>query len=265
MLEPLLRNDRAIMATALAVLTVLAWLALLQGAGTGMSAAAMTTWQFPPPPMAPTPGAWNAAYALTMLAMWWVMMIAMMVPSAAPMILLHARVAQHAPGGSALDGPFGSSAAFAAGYLVCWFGFSLFAVVLQFALEQLRLLDGMTMWSVNAWLTGGLFIAAALYQLSPIKQACLGHCRSPAAFLAHHRRPGARGAFRLGLVHGAYCVGCCWVLMLLLFAAGIMNLVWIVGLAALVLIEKLVPFGARIAPVAAALLAAAGLYAILIA
>ena len=134
---------------------------------------------------------------------------------------------------------------------------------MQFALEALGLLDGMTMWSVNAWLTGGLFIAAALYQLSPTKAACLDHCRSPAAFLAGHRRPGQLGAFRMGFIHGAYCVGCCWVLMLLLFAAGIMNLVWIVGLTAVVLVERLLSFGARLVPVTAALLAGAGLYAIL--
>jgi predicted metal-binding membrane protein len=262
----LLRHERAIVAGALLLITVLAWAALLQGAGTGMSVAAMTTWRFPPPRVMPAPGAWDIGYWLTMLAMWWVMMVAMMVPSAAPMILLYARVARGAPAGQADPRTaLGSSAAFTAGYLACWLGFSALAVALQAALERLRLLDGMTMWSVNRWLTGGLLIAAGLYQLSPIKQACLAHCRSPAAFLAHHRRPGARGAFRLGLIHGSYCIGCCWVLMLLLLAAGIMNLVWIVGLAALVLAEKLVPFGRRLAPITAGLLAAAGLYAILIA
>jgi predicted metal-binding membrane protein len=152
---------------------------------------------------------------------------------------------------------------FAAGYFACWFGFSVVAVALQFALERLGLVDGMTLWSVNGWLTGALFLAAALYQLSPLKAGCLTHCRSPAAFLARHRRPGTRGVFRLGLIHGAYCVGCCWVLMLLLFAAGIMNLVWIAGLAIFVLIEKVSPFAARLAPLTAGLLAAAGLYAML--
>jgi predicted metal-binding membrane protein len=228
-----------------------------------MGATDMTTWQFPPPRVTPEPGAWNAGYWLTMLTMWWVMMVAMMTPSAAPMILLYARVARHAPGRSAPDHALGPTAVFAAGYLACWLGFSVVAVALQFALESLRLVDGMTMGPVNGWFTGALFLAAALYQLSPLKAACLTHCRSPAAFLARHRRPGARGAFRLGLIHGAYCVGCCWVLMLLLFAAGIMNLVWIAGLAILVLAEKLLPFGARLAPLTAGVLATAGLYAIL--
>lgn len=246
MLETLLRHDRSIIAAGLALLTALAWLALLQGAGTGMSPAAMTTWQFPPPRVAPAPGVWDVAYWLTMLAMWWVMMIAMMVPSAAPMILLYARVARDAPGRTAADTALGPSAAFAAGYLACWLIFSVLAVGLQFALERGGLIDGMMMWSTARSLTAGLLLAAGLYQLSPLKSACLDHCRSPAGFLARHRRPGSRGAFRLGVVHGAYCVGCCWVLMLLLFAAGIMNLVWIVGLAALVLIEKLAPFGAAL-------------------
>jgi predicted metal-binding membrane protein len=263
-LETLLKRDRLVIAAALTLLTGLAWWALLQGAGTGMSARAMTTLQFPPPRVAPSPGAWNGAYWLTMLAMWWIMMVAMMTPSAAPMILLHTRVARYG-GHSAPGHALGSGAAFAAGYLACWLGFSVIAVAVQFALETLGLLDGMTMWSVNAWLTGGLFLAAALYQLSPIKTACLDHCRSPAHFFAQHRRPGQLGAFRMGLVHGAYCVGCCWVLMLLLFAAGIMNLAWIAGLTAFVLAEKLLPFGAKLAPVTAALLAGAGLYAILVA
>jgi len=116
------------------------------------------------------------------------------------------------------------------------------------------------MWSTSRWLTAGLLIGAGLFQLTPLKAACLEHCRAPAAFLSHHWRPGRLGAFRLGLVHGAYCLGCCWALMLLLFAAGIMNLVWIAGLAILVLVEKLAPFGANLARIIAALLTAAGVY-----
>jgi predicted metal-binding membrane protein len=258
MLETLLRHDRALVACALATLTALAWLALLQGAGTGMSPAAMTTWHFSPPHVTPAPGAWDASYALTMLAMWWVMMIAMMVPGAAPMILLYARVAHQARHVSAPGSTLGPTFAFAAGYLACWLGFSVAAVMLQFGLESAGLLDGMTMWSTARWLTAALLVAAGIYQLSPLKSGCLHHCRSPAAFLAQHQRPGARGAFRLGLMHGAYCVGCCWVLMLLLSAAGIMNLIWIVGLSALVLVEKLAPFGAALRKPLAALLLLAG-------
>ena len=265
MLETLLRHDRAIIASALCLLTVLAWLALLQGAGTGMSAAAMTTWQFPPPRVTPSIGAWNAAYWLTMLAMWWVMMVAMMVPSAAPMILLYARVARRSEARGHLAGTLVPTSFFAGGYLSCWLAFSMLAVGLQFALERAGLIDGMMMWSTTRSLTAGLLLAAGLYQISPLKNSCLGQCRSPAAFLARHWRGGRRGAFQLGLVHGLFCLGCCWALMLLLFAAGVMNLVWIAGLAILVLTEKLLPFGTQLAPLTAALLVGAALYAILIA
>jgi predicted metal-binding membrane protein len=188
------------------------------------------------------------------------MMIAMMIPSAAPMILLYARVFRHGQARGQIAASLVPTGAFAAGYLVCWLGFSALATALQYTLEQAALVHGMWMWSTSRWLTAGLFVAAGLFQLTPVKAACLEHCRAPAAFLSRHWRPGRLGAFRLGLVHGAYCLGCCWALMLLLFAAGIMNLVWIAGLAILVLLEKLAPFGANLAPLSAALLIGAGLY-----
>jgi predicted metal-binding membrane protein len=259
--ERIVRREQALIGLGLAGITGLAWLYVLAGAGTGMSTVAMTTWQFPPPrPAMPMPGGWDAAYWLTMLLMWWVMMIAMMLPSAAPMILLYARVFRHGQDRGQIRDPLVPTAAFAAGYLACWLAFSAAATALQFALERLGHLDGMMMWSTSRWLTAGLFVAAGLFQLSPLKSACLDHCRSPAAFLSRHWHPGRRGAFRLGLVHGAYCLGCCWALMLLLFAAGIMNLVWIAGLAVLVLVEKLSTFGARLAPLTGAALLGAGLY-----
>jgi predicted metal-binding membrane protein len=257
-LETLLRRERAIIWGALAILTALAWAWVLIGSGTGMSATAMSTWQFPPPrPALMMQAAWSASYWLIMLCMWWVMMIAMMLPSAAPMILLYARVVRHGPGH--VQGAVAPTAAFAAGYLVCWFAFSALATGLQFALERLGLLDGMMMWSTERWLTAGLLVGAGIYQLSPLKSACLAQCRSPAEFLARHWRPGRLGAFRMGEAHGAYCLGCCWALMLLLFAAGIMNLVWIAGLSIPVLLEKLAPFGAALTKPFAALLILAGL------
>jgi predicted metal-binding membrane protein len=253
-----LRRERVIVWIALAILTLLAWLWVFVGAGTGMSIIAMTTWQFPPPrPSIIAPGDWAPAYWLTMLGMWWVMMIAMMVPSAAPMILLHARVACHGQERGGVPGR-ASTAAFVAGYLACWLGFSAIATLLQFGLERFGLLDGMMMWSTERWLTAGLLIGTGLYQLSPLKTVCLTQCRSPAEFLARHWRPGRLGAFRLGVRHGAYCLGCCWALMLLLFAAGIMNLLWIAGLSILVLLEKLAPFGAALTKPLAVLLLFAG-------
>jgi predicted metal-binding membrane protein len=220
-----------------------------------MSTIAMTTWQFPPPrPSMTMQGAWSPAYWLTMLIMWWVMMIAMMVPSAAPMILLYARVFRHGQARGQIPGALAPTAVFAAGYLLCWLGFSVLATSLQFALEHYGLLHGMMMWSTDRWLTAGLLAAAGLYQLSPLKTTCLAQCRSPTEFLARHWRPGRVGAFRMGIAHGAYCLGCCWALMLLLFAAGIMNLVWIAGLSILVLIEKLAPFGGALTKPLAVLL-----------
>ncbi len=259
--ERIVRHEQMLIALVLAAIAGLAWLYVLHGAGTGMSTMAMTTWQFPPPRTATMmPGDWDAPYWLTMLVMWWVMMLAMMIPSAAPMILLYARVFRHGQTQGQIPASLVPTASFAAGYLACWLGFSALATGLQFALEQAGLVHGMWMWSMSRWLTAGLLVAAGLFQLTPLKAACLQHCRAPAAFLSQHWRPGHVGALRLGIVHGTYCLGCCWALMLLLFAAGVMNLVWIAGLAILVLLEKLAPFGARLAPVTAALLLGAGFY-----
>ncbi len=259
--ERIVRREQVIIAFGLAIITALAWYYLLIGAGTGMSTIAMTTWQFPPPrPDMMMTGSWSAAYWATLLIMWWVMMIAMMVPSAAPMILIYARVFRHGQARGQLPVAIVPTAFFAGGYLACWLGFSALATALQFALERLGHIDGMMMWSTKRWLNAGLLLAAGLYQLSPFKMACLNHCRSPADFLSRHWRPGRLGAFRLGFKHGAYCLGCCWALMLLLFAAGIMNLVWIAGLAIIVLLEKFAPAGVSLAPLTAVLLVGAGLY-----
>jgi predicted metal-binding membrane protein len=259
--ERVVRRERVIIALAIGVIACLGWLYVLWGAGTGMSTIAMTTWQFPPPrPETMVSGEWSPAYWATMLVMWWVMMIAMMVPSAAPTILLHARIVRHGQARAEIKNPLVPSAAFAAGYLAIWLGFSVLAVALQFALERLGALHGMMMWSTSKPLTAGLLIAAGLYQLTPLKTTCLTSCRSPTEFLVRNWHAGRGGAFRMGAVHGAYCLGCCWALMLLLFAAGIMNVVWIAGLAILVLLEKLAPFGAWLSRLTAALLIGAGLY-----
>lgn len=258
--EDLLKHDRAVVVAALVFVIAASWLYLLAGAGTGMSPFEMSSLSMAigasggssmGPPMTDamgqamvamaTPAGWTWAYAFLMFGMWWVMMIAMMLPSAAPMILLYARVVRHGP--AHVPGAVAPTATFAAGYLVCWFGFSALATGLQFALERSGLLDGMMMWSTERWLTAGLLVGAGLYQLSPLKTACLTQCRSPAEFLTRHWRAGRLGAFRMGVVHGAYCLGCCWFLMTLLFFGGVMNLWWIGGLAAYVLLEKLMPMG----------------------
>jgi predicted metal-binding membrane protein len=246
-IERLLLRDRLIVATGLAALTALAWLYIVRGAGMGMGAWDMTVLALFPhrsalpeaPSMAPPsegPRAW-----LIMLGMWWVMMIAMMTPSAAPAVLLYARVHRHAAQGK--EGGVAPTTAFAAGYLLAWLGFSVAAVAAHYALEGLGLVRAMMMSSQSRWLSAGVLIAAGLYQLSPLKSVCLRQCRSPAQFLSRHWRPGTLGALRLGALHGAYCVGCCWALMALLFVGGVMNLAWIAAIALLVLVEKAFPGG----------------------
>jgi len=268
-LERLLKRDRAITLGGLALLCALAWIYVVSGAGLGMSVWEMSGFSpFPhriaaePAPampdmggmdmsgtggmattetLAPRPASWSVGGWALIVAMWWTMMIAMMTPSAAPTILLYARVHRHAAGQEAAQ-KLAPTGAFAAGYLLIWLGFAIAAAVLHWALERAGLVSAM-MGSESRWLSASVLIAAGLYQLSPLKGLCLAHCRAPASFLSQHWRPGAVGAVRLGAMHGAYCIGCCWVLMALLFVGGVMNLVWIAALAVLVLTEKFAPRG----------------------
>jgi predicted metal-binding membrane protein len=188
--------------------------------------------------VAMTPAAWTLGYAALMVSMWWIMMMAMMLPSAAPMILLFATINRKQREKGA---PYVSTSVFAGGYALVWGAFSLIAVAAQWGLERSGLLSSMA--STSVVLGAGLLIAAGIYQLTPLKHACLRHCRSPIAFITHHWRSGEIGALRMGIEHGAFCTGCCWFLMALLFYGGVMNLYWIVGLALFVLLEKTVPAG----------------------
>ncbi len=242
--EALLRRERFMIGAALVLICTLSWVWVLAGAGTGMNPVAMSTWQFPPPVLRPgAVTAWSSSYWLIMLFMWWVMMIAMMIPSAAPMILLYARVYRHSQAQGRLHEGVVPTASFLCGYLLAWLVFSLIATTLQRVLEHIGLVHSMMMWSTESKLTAAFMLAAGMYQLSPLKRICLSHCRSPAAYLSAHWRTGTWGALRMGAAHGLYCVGCCWFLMLLLFAGGIMNLVWIAGLTSMVLLEKIAPRG----------------------
>src|SRR5262245_8229166 len=256
--EALLKHDRAVVLASLVFVIVVSWLYLLVGAGTGMSAFEMSS--LPTAigtsrgssmgmPMTgamaqamaamATPADWTWAYAFLMFGMWWVMMIAMMLPSAGPMILLFALVNRrsHEKGG-----PYVPTAVFAGAYLVAWGGFSVVAVALQWGLERAELLSPM-MASRNAAFGGALLVLAGAYQLSPLKHACLRQGRGPIDFISRHWRGGGRGAFRMGVHHGLYCLGCCWALMALLFFGGVMNLYWMAGLALFVLLEKAIPPG----------------------
>ncbi len=182
---------------------------------------------------------WDGPHLLLLWAMWAVMMTAMMLPSATPMVLL-ARVASH-------------PRALAAGYVVVWAVFSVGATALQWQLTALGIVDGMMEIS-SARAAAILLLIAGLYQLTPLKRACLIACQSPADFLTRRWRSGVSGAFRMGAEHGVYCVGCCWALMLLLFAGGVMNLTVILALTVLVAFEKLAPIGVASARVSGALL-----------
>jgi predicted metal-binding membrane protein len=182
---------------------------------------------------------WTATEFVLRLAMWAVMMVAMMVPTAAPMTLLYAAVARKA---AARHNALAPTFIFVAGYMAMWTIFSLVATVAQHALEQAALLSPM-MSSRSAVFGAAVLIAAGVYQFTPFKDACLRSCRAPAHFLSRHWRAGNLGAFGMGLRLGAYCVGCCWILMGLLFVGGVMNLLWIAAIAIFVLLEKTIPFG----------------------
>jgi predicted metal-binding membrane protein len=245
-LEAVLRRERAVVATGLVALAVLAWFYVWDGAGMGMSALDMTRATLFPHREADLPGDMEVGLPLIVL-MWWVMMVAMMTPSAAPLVLLYTRVARHrAPGDQPAGAAIAPAAFLAAGYLLVWLVFSIAAAAAQEILQPAGLISGMMLWSKTAVLSATALAAAGLYQLSPLKQACLTQCRAPAQFLVRCWRPGRSGALLLGMRHGAYCVGCCWLLMALLFVGGVMNLVWIAALAVFVLVEKLAPGGAAI-------------------
>ena len=182
---------------------------------------------------------WTATEFGLRLAMWAVMMVAMMVPTAVPMTLMYAAVARKA---AAQHNPVAPTFVFVAGYLAMWTVFSLVATIAQHALDRAALLSPM-MVSRSSLFGAVLLIAAGVYQFTPLKDACLRNCRTPAQFLSRYWRTGTLGALRMGLRLGAYCVGCCWILMGLLFVGGVMNLLWIAAIAVFVLLEKTIPFG----------------------
>jgi predicted metal-binding membrane protein len=201
---------------------------------------------------------WTAGEFGVMLVMWAVMMVAMMVPSAVPMTLVYAAVARKAAREARPVAPTGT---FISGYLAIWALFAVAATAAQMGLDRLSLLSP-AITSTSPLLGGALLIGAGVYELTPYKHACLAHCRAPAHFIAQHWQGGFTGAFRMGLALGAYCLGCCWILMGLLFVGGVMNLLWIVAIAAFILFEKTVSFGqtgGRVVGVAMIVVGVAGL------
>ncbi len=264
-LEAVLRRDRLIVASAIGVIVALAWAYVLWlAADMNMDGMNMSGFRMVPAGMgmimAPAATPWSAVEFAFMFVMWVVMMIGMMAPSAAPMILMYARVGRQARVGPARIGkPFAATGWFAGGYFVAWAGFSLAATLVQWLLERAALLDA-RMASANLWLGAVILIAAGIYQWTPVKSACLAQCQTPFRFLMSHGgfRSSVRGCLQLGLLHGAYCVGCCWILMALLLVVGVMNVLWIALLALLVLLEKLTPWGRWVARISGAVCMAAG-------
>lgn len=246
-IEAALRNDRRVALGGLAAVVLLAWFYLWHSAA-GMGHASMT--------MAVMPRAADASALALTFVMWAVMMVGMMLPSAAPAILLYgALVRKNGARGTVLPGVW----IFAGAYLLVWTGFSAVATLLQAALERASLLTP-AMAAASAGLGAFALVAAGLYQLTPLKQTCLRKCRTPLQFFVTRWRGGRVGAFRMGLEHGAYCVGCCWVLMLLLFVAGVMNLAWVALIAAFVFAEKLLPAGRLVSRSAGAVLILSGIW-----
>jgi predicted metal-binding membrane protein len=247
-LERVLMRERLLVIVALSIAIIASWVYVLAGAGTGMSTWKMTSWKMAlglSHSMA-MPVEWTATYATVMFFMWWIMMIGMMLPSAAPMILLHAKVNRTSAKRKGLQWSLLPTGAFTLGYLSAWAIFSALATTLQWSFEGIGVLSPMMMNSTNQVFAGLGLLFAGVYQITPLKHACLEHCRSPVGFLSQHWRPGTWGTFQMGIRHGVYCLGCCWGLMAILFFGGIMNLYWIIGLALIVLAEKVLPHGPRL-------------------
>ncbi|GAC1370388.1 MAG: DUF2182 domain-containing protein [Aquirhabdus sp.] len=245
--------------TTILIVTALAWAYVLKLAtdmhtmdmsGMGMSGNGIESM------LRPTFQSWTGGQFLIMLTMWAVMMVGMMTPSAAPMLLLYARVGRQA---RLQNYPFAATGWFAVGYLFMWVFFALIATGAQWQLERAALLTPM-LASASHVFGGILLIAAGIYQWLAIKDACLTQCQSPLTFIQQHGGFSAtqRGALKLGLRHGLYCVGCCWALMLLLFVGGVMNILWIAGLTVLILLEKVVPTGRLIPRIVGLLLIGLG-------
>jgi len=251
LLECVLRHERMSAAALLLMLPVFSWMWIvamardMYGPMTGSSAWMMTL-------------RWDVPHLLLLWAMWTVMMTGMMLPSASPLVLMYGAAARR----SAQPTAGRQIHALAAGYLVAWTGFSLGATALQRGLASLLLVSPM-MEAVNSHVSAILLLVAGGYQWTPLKHACLRQCRSPLGFLMGRWRSGWSGALRMGLEHGAYCVGCCWALMLLLFAGGVMNLLVIAALTAFVAFEKLAPLGRHGASISGAIMIAAGLWMLL--
>lgn len=235
------------MVAGLLTLAALAWWYIAHTAATMGAHAGMSM---------PRASAWDLGETLGLAVMWIVMMIAMMIPSVAPVILLFAGVSRRRRVQGVLATPVW---VFTLGYLLVWTGYAILAALTQSALHSAALLSP-AMASASPMLGGAILVLAGLYQWLPVKGACLAHCRSPLGFFSTEWREGVSGALLMGFRHGSYCVGCCWALMALLFVTGVMNLLWVVAIAGFVLIEKVVPKGRQLGRITGVLLAGWGVW-----
>jgi len=247
--------DRIAIWGGLAIITLLSWLYLIRMPA--MPGMAMSMPGMPGMAMPQTP-AWDPTSLAMTFLMWTVMMVAMMIPSASPMITIYARSLRARGAQYALP-----VAGFVLGYIVAWTVFSAVATIAQAFLRSEALLSDDL--RIGPLFGGIVLVATGLYQVSPLKGACLRHCRSPIGFLMSYWRDGALGAATMGLRHGLYCVGCCWLLMVLLFVAGVMNLFWIAVITFFVLIEKAVPGGRIIAAASGVVIIAIGIWMVTVA
>jgi predicted metal-binding membrane protein len=247
--ETVLKRDRMIVLSGLAATVALAWVYV------SYLARDMQSMEMAMPRMQ----AWGVADFALMFVMWAVMMVAMMTPSAAPMILTFANLNRRR---RKQQVPYVSTGVFLLGYLAVWTGFSVLAAAAQWGLHAASLLSPM-MVSTTPILGGVLLLGAGIYQFTPLKHACLSKCRSPMGFVLNEWREGRRGAFLMGLKHGGYCVGCCWFLMAQLFVAGVMNLLWVAPIAAFILLEKVAPAGYLVGRVAGVMLFGWGMWMVM--
>ena len=254
-LAALSRRDRVLISTCLVVISGLAWVYLVHldrqmsssmEYDTMMAKMGMTTNM-----------SWTAADVFFTFAMWAVMMVGMMAGTAAPVLLLFAA----ARAGRGERGMRLAVLMFGLGYVTVWVGFSVCAALAQWALHQTAMLSP-AMAASSPYLAGAILIGAGAYQWTPWKGACLTQCRSPLGFLMTNWRDGQLGALHMGVRHGAYCLGCCWALMCVLFVVGVMNLVWVATLTGFVLLEKIGPAGTIVARVAGAAMVLVGIFLI---
>jgi predicted metal-binding membrane protein len=253
--EVLIQRDRLWLALGLVTAIGLAWTYLLREAAAMNAMAAEARMHAAMGMAAMTMRTWGVSDWFALFVMWAVMMVGMMLPSAAPVILLvlGAYRLRHETYARA------AAFAFVSGYLLVWTAFSAIAALGQFVLHRTAVLST-EMRLYSATVSGVILLIAGVYQWLPLKNRCLAHCQTPLAFLTQHWRPGIEGGLSMGVRHGAYCVGCCWLAMTVLFVVGVMNIVWIAVLAAFVLLEKLAPGGRIAGRLAGAAAAGWGLY-----